>query len=135
MGKGDAKREGGWKGGCWRERGVMSSGDTRHSWVVVLSPCPLSSCVGVTHRCHVLLLPGCPSLLSCSHVSACGCCVSSLACLRVWLLACHHVSWSHRHAVFIVMGHSSWCWVVVCECRVVVCDGCRPWVLFVGGDL
>jgi len=93
-------------------------------------------CVSWLHCCcHVLSSPGCPSSLSCSRVSACRHCTSSLACLCVWLSACHCMSWSHRHAVFIVMGHSSWCWVIVCECQVVVCDGRRPWVWFVGGDL
>jgi len=96
------------EGGCWRERGVVSSGDThRRSWAVVLSPCLLSSCIGI-HHCCVLSLPGCPSLLSCSRVSMCWCCVSLLACLCMWLSAHHHMSWLRRHAVFVVMGHSLW---------------------------
>jgi len=69
--KGDAKgrgMEGGWtgSGGQWRACCC--------SWAVVLSPCPLLSCIGIAHHCCVLSLPGCPSLLSCLCVSMCGCC-------------------------------------------------------------
>jgi len=124
------------EGGCWRERGVVSSGDACcHSWAVVLSPCLLSSCIGVTHCCCVLSLPGCPSLLSSLHVSMCGCCMLSLACLHMWSSACRCMSWSHCRAMFMVLGHSSWCWVVVCGCQVIICEGRHLWVLFVGGDL
>jgi len=115
---------------------VVSSGDAcHHSWMVVLSPCPLWSCIGIMHHCCVLLSPGCPLSLSCLHVSTCGHCTLSLAHLHVGSLACHHMSWLHHHAVFVVLHRSSWCWVVVWGCWVVVCEGRHLWVLVVGGDL
>jgi len=91
--------------GKGNEQVVVGSGEPCcHSWAVVLSPCLLSSsCIGIMHHCHVLLLPGCPLSLSCLCVSACG---------RWLIFACGH--WLVVVCPGCVAMPCSWCWVILC---------------------
>jgi len=84
------------EGGCWRERGVVSSGDAHHhSWAVVLSPHLLLSCIGISVMSLIVVM---------------------FTCVRMWVL-CIVIGLSSRVVISLLL-----CVLVTSLCHV-HCDG------------